>query len=117
MYPKWVGGESTCDCSPWSVGPNPGGRGGGRVRLTVGSQLVINGTVSADGESAGVYACMCASFLHLFTYGLMYTSLLLNGIVAVDGESVGMCAYVYVRAYICALDLHLHTCSYIHLPG
>lgn len=44
-----------CDCSMSSVGPNPGGRGGGRVRVHAGIELIVNGSIRVDGESAGVY--------------------------------------------------------------
>ena len=40
-----------CDCSDFTVGQNPGGQGGGRVLLTVGNVLTLNGSVSSDGES------------------------------------------------------------------
>ena len=40
--PPWAGGGSACDCVPQSIGPNPGGAGGGRVRVTAGIEVCAN---------------------------------------------------------------------------
>jgi len=40
--PSWAGGGSACDCVPQSIGPNPGGAGGGRVRVTAGIEVCAN---------------------------------------------------------------------------
>ena len=40
-----------CDCSDFATGQNPGGQGGGRIKLAVGNLLSIEGSISADGES------------------------------------------------------------------
>ena len=47
--------EEECDCSPYVIGSNPGGRGGGRVRLSAGQQLVLAGHVNVDGEGTLAY--------------------------------------------------------------
>jgi hypothetical protein len=57
LLPRWSVSdlEEECDCSPYVVGSNPGGRGGGRIRLSAGRELVLAGNVNADGESTRAY--------------------------------------------------------------
>jgi hypothetical protein len=47
--------ETECDCSPYVTGSNPGGRGGGRIKLSVRKEIVIAGMINADGEGTRAY--------------------------------------------------------------
>lgn len=50
--PLWAGGGSACDCITADIGTNPGGRGGGRVSVRAGVEVVVDGGIAADGEHA-----------------------------------------------------------------